>query len=67
MTDEKKKTEKPTGPRIEVVDCITRQVVHVVKLSSKSPNHAAKVDAGMQRNLNHEQFYTRTRGCRNAR
>jgi hypothetical protein len=44
---------------IEVVEFETGKVVHKVDVSDKSECQADRVMDGMDRNLNHEKFYTR--------
>lgn len=44
---------------IEVVEYETNKVVHRVDVSDKSERQADRVMDGMDRNLNHEKFYTR--------
>jgi hypothetical protein len=44
---------------IEIVEYETDQVVHRVDVTDKSERHAERVMDGVDRNLNHEKFYTR--------
>jgi len=44
--------------RIEVVEYETDEVVRTLD-GGVSEKHAEKVDDGLNRNLNHERFYTR--------
>jgi hypothetical protein len=44
---------------IEVVEYETDKVIKKVDVSDKSWRQAERVQDGMDRNLNHEKFYTR--------
>ena len=44
---------------IEVVEYETDKVIHKVDVSEKSERQADRVMDGMDRQLNHEKFYTR--------
>ena len=44
---------------IEVIEYEGDKVVHKVDVSDKSQRQAERVQDGMDRNLNHEKFYTR--------
>ncbi len=44
---------------IEVVEHGTDKVIERIDVSDKSHRHAERVMDGMDRNLNHEKFYTR--------
>lgn len=46
---------------IEVIEYEGDKVVHSVDVSDKSDRQAERVQDGMDRNLNHEKFYTRMR------
>ncbi len=44
---------------IQVVEYDSGNVIHAVDVSDKSERAADRVMDGMDRNLNHEKFYTR--------
>lgn len=44
---------------IEVVERESGKVIHKVDVSDKSERQAERVMDGMDRNLNHEKFYTK--------
>lgn len=43
---------------IEVIETDTEEVVREIDVTGKGKRHVAKVEAGVNRNLNHERFHT---------
>ena len=44
---------------VEIVETATNKVVKVVDVSEQGRRNAERVEAGMNRNLDHVRFYTR--------
>ena len=45
---------------IEIVCTKTGEVVRTIDITHESKKNAEKIEAGIQRNLNHDEYHTRT-------
>jgi len=44
--------------KINVISFATKEVVHSVDVTGRNERDIDKIDSGMNRNLNHEEYYT---------